>query len=473
MVVQVPSSVQRSLVCDPGVLAAYARDASSYRGAPEGLLRPESAEACAALLGEAVAAGIAVTPTALRSSTTGAGVAAHGYALSTERLQGIVDVDVSRRRATVAAGTVLRAFKDELEGMGLFYPPDPTSERECSVGGTVACDASGARTYRYGATRRWVRGVEVALPDGSLRWFRRREADKDAAGYAALRDPVALFCGSEGTLGVVTKVEVDLLPNPPAWSAGLGFFRTLAAALRFVAAARRADRAGTGVRPRCLELLDGPCLRIMAAQGSGVVIPEAAQAAIFFEEEHDPEALDSMLERWLVLLSEEPDALVDDTFVATDPARKEWLRRLRHAVPATLNEEGVRAEAQGGKKIGTDWAVPPDLLPAFVERCAGWIADAQLERVVIFGHVGNGHPHYNLIPKDHDEARRAMGVVDRMCAEACALGGTVTAEHGIGKLKVRHVHQRFSHWELAAMRAVKASFDPKGLLAPGNLFPAG
>lgn len=471
MVVHTSPSVQPRPITDPAILAAYRRDASSYRGNPEALLRPDSAEELAAALHAAVSAGQYVTPTALRSSTTGAGVAAHGLALSTERLVGPPTLDHERRRAIVPAGTVLRQFKDEVEAAGFFYPPDPTSERECSVGGTVACDASGARTYRYGSTHRWVRGLEVALPDGSLQWFRRREVDKDAAGYAAVRDPIQWFCGSEGTLGVITKVEVDLLPRPADWLGGLCVFDTLAAALRFVAAARAEDRAGTGVRPRCLELLDEGCLRIMAEHDGAASFPADAGAALYFEEEFDADSLDAVLERWIALAASVSGARVDDTVVATDPGRKEWLRRLRHAVPATLNEEGVRAEAQGGKKIGTDWAVPFDRIESFMGRCDAWIAEARIGRAVRFGHIGNGHPHYNLIPQDADECRRAMAVVDRMCEEACALGGTVTAEHGIGKLKVRHVQQRFSPLDLQVMRAMKAVLDPTGRLAPGNLFP--
>ncbi len=471
MVVEPGSLVQSRIVTDPDLLEAYRHDASSIVGAPDGLARPESAAEVAEILKEAADLGIFVTPCGLRTATTGSGLAPFGWALSTEKLVGACEIDTTRRTAVVHAGTVLRHFKDEVEAQGLFYPPDPTSEWECAVGGTVACDASGARTYRYGPTSRWVRGVEVALTDGSVQWFRRRSVDKDAAGYAGLRDLVSVFCGSEGTLGVVTRVEVALLVLPEAYTAGLAFFLTVEAALAFVLAARVQDRAGTGVHPRCLELLDRGCLEIMAARGGGVGIPKNAGAAIVWEEEHRGDAEEACLQRWWELLESIPGALPDDTFVATDRARREELRTLRHAVPATLNEEGHKLRPQGGKKISTDWAVPAEALPAFMAAADRWLEEAGIERVVRFGHVGNGHPHYNLIVHDPEEVRRATVVVDRMCEAACALGGTVTAEHGIGKVKLRHMHQRFSRWEIEAMRAVKRVFDSQGILAPGNLFP--
>lgn len=465
------TEVQSALVTDPAVLEGYRRDVSPILGHPDGLLRPTSGEEAARWLAEASRAGTPVTPCGLRSGTTGAAVAPSGWVLSCERLTGLHDVDEQARTAIVGAGTVLRDFKDAVEELGLFYPPDPTSERECSVGGTVACDASGARTYRYGPTHRWLRGVECALPDGTLRWFRRRAVDKDSAGYAATRDLVDVLCGSEGTLGFITRVEVQLLPKPPAFTAGLAFFTDIAAALAFVLAAREQDRCGKGVRPRCLELLDAACLQIMAAQDSGVVIPSGAGACVFFEEEHDGDDLPA-LERWWALLEKSPGALPDDTAVASDRAQQDELRMLRHAVPATLNEEGAARFAFGGRKVSTDWAVPAPLLPGFVQECDAWLAEAGIHRVARYGHVGNGHPHYNMVVQDAEELGRAQAVVALMCRRACELGGTICAEHGIGKVKLPYVRYRFDPIELDVMRAIKGVFDPNGIMAPGNIFPA-
>ncbi len=459
------------LVTDPEVLAGYCRDASPLIGSPEGLLRPDSAQEVAFWLREAVARGVPVTPCGLRSSTTGSGLASSGWALSCERLQSPLELDSERSIATVGAGVVLRDFKDELESHGWFYPPDPTSERECSMGGTVACDASGARSYRYGPTHRWLRGLEVALMDGSVRWFRRRLVEKDASGYACLRDLVDLFCGSEGTLGVITRVEVDLLPKPEAFLGALAFFDSVASALHFVGQARQEQRRGTSIQPRCLELLDATCLEIMRQQDSGVIIPNGAGAAIFFEEEHLAGEEDRVLAAWWSLLESFAGSYAADTVVATDRARKEELRSLRHAVPAHLNEEGARFMEHGGKKLSTDWAVPFEHLARFMVDADGWLEEAGIHRVARFGHVGNGHPHYNLMLKDGAEVERGERVVRRMCERACELGGTISAEHGVGKVKRAYARYRFSELELAAMQALKKLLDPAELLAPGNLFP--
>ena len=177
------------------------------------------------------------------------------------------------------------------------------------------------------------------------------------------------------------------------------------------------------------------------------------------------------MERWWSLLERSPGALADDTVVATDRIRQDELRMLRHAVPATLNEEGSSYMAAGGKKISTDWAVPPEQLPAFMKRADSWLREAGIERVARFGHVGNGHPHYNLLLKDAEEVQRAEVVVSRMCKEACALGGTITAEHGVGKVKRPYLKHRFGDLELASMHAIKKLLDPSLLLAPENLFP--
>lgn len=471
MVLETVNPVQSALVTDPGVLEAYRHDASPFTGNPEGLLRPADALEAAWWLAEAVRTGNYVTPCGLRSSTTGSGLAARGWAMSCERITPAVEIDPERRTAIVGAGTVLRDFKDEVEAQGLFYPPDPTSEKECTLGGTVACDASGARTYHYGPTHRWLRGVEVAMLDGSVRWFHRRAVDKDAAGYAGLRDLVSLFCGSEGTLGFLTRVEVELLAKPEAFLGAFAFFTDVSSALAFVGSARGEHRAGTGVRPRCLELMDETCIEIMRAQDSGVVIPSAARSVVFFEQEHRHGGEGPVLEHWWSLLERSPGALAEDTVVATDPARQEELRTLRHAVPASLNEEGTRYMEAGGKKMSTDWAVPFEHLAGFMARADGWLEEARIDRVARFGHVGNGHPHYNLLLPDAAAVERAEVVVSRMCEEACALGGTVTAEHGVGKVKKPYLRHRFSSLELGCMKAIKDLFDPAGLLAPGNLFP--
>ena len=448
------------------MLAGYRQDASPIEGDPEGLWRPREPAEVAPILARAQELGVPVTACGQRTSTTGSGLALRGWALSTELLTQL-ELRPRERVAVVGAGVILGALKDSAAEHGLFYPPDPTSERECSVGGTIACDASGARSFRYGPTHRWVRALQVALPDGSLRWLRRPATGKDAAGPAALRDPVRMFCGSEGTLGVVTAAELQLIERPAAVLAGLALFRDVRSALAFVGSARRPDSA---LRPRCLELLDAGCLEIMRTHAEGGSLPGGAGAGVFFEEEHEGDD-DDVMERWWERLSGASGCLAGDTVIATSPASHQRLRDLRHAVPAALNEEGHARQIHGGRKISTDWSVPFDALAPLMTRADAWLREAGLNRAVRYGHVGDGHPHYNIIAADTAEAARAHAVVDRMCREACAVGGTVTAEHGIGKVKLAYARYRFSALDLRLLRAIKAELDPRGVLAPGNLLP--
>ena len=201
-----------------------------------------------------------------------------------------------------------------------------------------------------------------------------------------------------------------------------------------------------------------------------MVASEAMCFGVPIRQEHPVGGDLAVMEAWWALLGDSPGARPDDTVIASDHNQQETLRLLRHAVPATLNEEGRRFQAVGGKKVSTDWAVPFEHLAGLMTDSDRWLDEAKIERVARYGHVGDGHPHYNLIVHDAEEAARAAVVVDRMCRRACELGGTVTAEHGVGKVKRRYAQYRFSPLQLTLMKAVKRALDPQGILAPGNIW---
>jgi FAD/FMN-containing dehydrogenase len=454
------------LTIDPDVRESYARDASGLHLVPTGVYRPTSEAEVVAALADARARGWPLTPAGLRSSTVGGPLAARGAVLSLERLDAVRDVDAARGLAVAGPGVVLAALKAAAQAAGAYYPPDPTSEEECTLGGTVATNASGARTLRWGPTRRWVRRLRVVLADGSVLDLRRRGAHrKSTAGYGPFQDPIDLFIGSEGTLGVVTEVEVALLPPPPPFFGAFAYFPDVAAALRFVAAAR----ASALLAPRCLELFDATALAIVRPQSRGVAVPAAATALVFFEADREGPGA-APLEAWQETLAA-AGALVAATVVAEDAARQRELRRLRHLVPTTLNEWGAAHAAAGGRKVSTDCAVPPERLPELFAAADRLTAAAGVDLVVRYGHVGDGHPHIYMRGRDTAEVERLSDVAAALCAEALRLGGTVAAEHGVGKVKQRFLALQYPPPVLAAMRAVKRGFDPDGLLAPGNIFP--
>lgn len=461
-------------VTDPEICGAYAADASGLSHLPDAVVRPQSEDEIRELLRACSAHGIAVTPQGLRSSTTGASVPARGIVLSLERMARVLSIDPARRVAVAEPGIVVAEFKARVREAGLFYPVDPTSEAECTLGGTVACNASGSRTYRYGPTRGYVRALRVVLADGSVREVRRISADKNSTGYPGLQNPVDIWIGSEGTLGVVTQVELDLLPRPPGFFGALAFFHDWRAAVAFVQAADAARReslaSGTpGLRPRCLELFDHGSLELVRPQAGGMHIPGAAGAAVFFEEEVSPVESIGAMERWYAAI-ETAEGLADDTIVAQSEAEQAELKRLRHALPAGMNERGARVGPQGGRKVSTDFAVPLGRLPQMMEEAYAIVQEVFGGFHVAYGHAGNGHPHFNLLAEDPAALSKAREAARRMAERALDLGGTLAAEHGIGKVKSALFRRLYPAWLIDASLGIKRALDPQGILSPGNIF---
>jgi glycolate oxidase len=448
---------------DADVRRAYASDASGLVLVPDGVARPASAEELSALLAECESEGTPVTAAGGQTSTTAASITDRGVLLSLRAMQRIIDVDPVRRVARAEPGVLVGDLKRACAAEGLLLAPDPTSEEECTVGGAVACNASGARSLRYGATRPHVHALTVALADGSLTHLRRSELEKNTVGYELAHDPVDWFIGSEGTLGVVVEVELSLLPLPEQ-VVGLALpFATEPAALRFVVAARERG----GVHPRCLEFFDRLALAIVREAG-GSRDWAAGAAALVYVEESPPQGLAPALDEWL-MLAESHGALIDDAKVYEGETALREARRVRHAVPAHMNERGDARRSFGGRKVSTDWAVPYRRLADAIVRARAHADEAGIDQAVTYGHAGNGHPHQNFIARDADELGRIERVVEATLREVLALGGTVAAEHGIGKLKRKWLPLQMTPLQLRGMHAIKRELDPKGILAPGNV----
>lgn len=451
---------------DPDIRVAFAHDASGLELIPESVARPASVEEVAELLREATADRTYVTPAGLQSSTTGASITDRGVLLSLRNLSHIGDVNTDERTIRVGAGAVVADVRRAAEAAGLLFTPDPTSEEESTVGGAIACNASGARSLRYGATGPHVRALTVLLASGELLELRRPQLEKNTVGYPIAHDPVQWFVGSEGTLGVVVEAEFALHPLPHQVLGLIVPFEREADALAFVVSARRS----TAVHPRCLEYFDQGAMDIArAAEGSSGWATDAT-AMVYVEETGANEAGDDELplDAWLAL-AESHHALAEDIRVYDSPASQYEARRMRHAVPATMNERGAARRPFGGRKVSTDWAVPYPRLAEALGIARRFADDAGIPRGIAYGHAGNGHPHQNFIAADADELQRIEQVVYATLREVIAMGGTVAAEHGIGKLKRRWLPLQASDAQQRVMRALKHEFDPYGLLAPGNV----
>jgi FAD/FMN-containing dehydrogenase len=454
---------------DEAVRRSYARDASGLELVPEGVARPADAAEVAELMRETAATRTAVTPAGSQTSTTGASIAERGVLLSLAAMDRVIDVDEAARTARVQPGVRLGELKRLLEPLGLLFPPDPTSEEDATVGGAVACNASGARSLRWGATRPHVRALTVVTAAGETLDLRRPALEKNTVGYAPVHDPVDWFVGSEGTLGVVVEAELALA-TLPARVLGLALpFASEVDALAFVAAARDELARGGVLRPQCLEFFDERAAAIARDAGGDQRWAADASAVVYLEQDFaDGDDEDAALDGWLALASAHRASVADAQAYDGAAALRE-ARRIRHAVPATMNERGAACRPRGGRKVSTDWAVPYRRLGAILVR-AREIADAHgIEQAVTYGHAGNGHPHQNFIARDADELHRVEGVVEETIGEVLAAGGTVAAEHGLGKIKKRWLALQLSPVQVAAMRALKATLDPDGRMAPGNV----
>ncbi|MDP2305148.1 MAG: FAD-binding oxidoreductase [Pseudomonadota bacterium] len=446
-------------ITDPGILDGYLTDASNLHGRASGLYRPRTPEEVAEVLAACQRTGTPVTVVARRTSTTGAPVPDGGVILSTEHLDRVHALD------DVDAGVLLGEYQAGVERQGWMFTPDPTSRNECTVGGAIACNASGARTFKYGPTRPWVEAVQLVTPTGEIRWIDRttplpwplpawdEPKVKTAAGYYPATNLLDLIIGAEGTLGVVTRARLKLLPLPAAVLTVFTYFPDRASMLAFVVTART-------MGPRCIEYFDRHSLDLIRGRVPAVPV---ADSAILLEIEHDGEP---PLDAWFEALAAH-GALLDDTIVADDDAGRAKLHAVRHALPATVNEIIAR---NGVQKVGTDFAVPA---AALAEMMAAYDQPAQGSgaiATVCFGHIGDSHLHLNFLPNDAVELAEARRRYLALAQKAVALGGTVSAEHGIGRLKKAHLALMAPPAVIDGWRAYKRAADPNWILGRGVMF---
>jgi FAD/FMN-containing dehydrogenase len=387
---------------------------------------------------------------------TGGGVPQGGWAISLEKFRRL---EIFPGRAIAGAGISLEAVQALASRTGQFYAPDPT-ERTASIGGTIATNASGSRSFRYGSTRRHLLALRVALMDGRVLDIHRGDkidfavpalplpdTTKNTAGYqlAPGMDWIDLFTGSEGTLGIVVEAELQLLPAPAAVLAGIVFLAGDDAALDVV----DAWRSIPGLR--MIEYFDANSLDFLRPHYSE--IPAHPGAALLIEQENGD------VDFW-------GDHANEDSWFAESVPDRERFRRFRHALPELVNDSMRR---RGFMKLGSDYAIP---LARNREMLAFYHAHLLQQALdyVIFGHIGDAHVHVNILPKSQAEFEAGQRLMLDFARYAVELGGTVSAEHGLGKRKAHLLELQYTPAQIQAMRAVKKRLDPQWLLNRGNLF---
>lgn len=486
--------------------ARYLHDESSLKaGIPRRILFPSTLAELSSALSGLAARREPVTISGGRTGIVGGAVAAGGEnLLSLEKLVFPPRLAFQERfgawTVKAAPGMTLDALREELEkapGSPLF-PVDPT-EGAASLGGMVATNASGARTLLYGPTRAWVAGLTLVLADGKILELSRGETrarngeimvqgkrihlpsvripeTKHAVGYHARPDidVIDLFIGGEGTLAVVAGVELLLTDSPKAVCAVAAFLRSGGRVDELVWSLKH-DEA---VVPRALEYMDSHSIRILSVLRREVgprtglpALPEDADGLLYVE---CAVANDRDAERRLLRISEVLAAHgtpAERTWAATSARELEEIRRMRHALPERINALVLqrRDEVPGLTKLASDCAVPDGALERMMTEYRSVLDEAGLEHAV-FGHIGNAHLHVNILPRDTAELARGKEAVAILARTAVALGGSVSGEHGIGKLKKELLSLQYTPQELQGLQSLKAQLDPAGLLNPGVLW---
>jgi D-lactate dehydrogenase (cytochrome) len=508
----------------------YLRDESRKAGQAETISFPMDEHEVRHVMATIHGGGCAVTTQGARTGITGGAVPADGHILNMSRMNRVTglryDEKEDRFFVVVQPGLILSELRAQLQAGGFdtsgwsqsslaalesfrkagrfFFPPDPT-ETSATLGGMVSCNASGACTFHYGPTRDYVEALRVVLGDGSVLALRRgkervsgrtfsvRTADgarmiegripsyvmpgvKNAAGYFAGDDMdlLDLFVGSEGTLGVFTEIELRLVRLPDCRWGIMVFFPAEDAAVRFVKAVRVEP---PGRRLAAVEFFDAAALDLLRRQKSAnpafaeiPAMPPVFHTAIYVEYHGGEDGVTEAVER-MSELAVAAGGTEEATWVAMTENELERFKYFRHAVPEAVNLtiDERRKKEPGLTKLGTDMAVPDRELDSVLEMYRAGLAAEGLE-AVIFGHIGNNHVHVNILPRTLQEYNAGKDLYLRWARQVVALGGTVSAEHGIGKFKVAMLREMFGDQGIHEMREVKRLFDPEGKLNRGNLF---
>lgn len=484
---------------DPDIIQGYFEDTSNLQGGrADAVVIPETVAELSRYVEESNRKGIPMTVAGGGTGTTGSRIPFGGTVISLEKFTRLGTPPADRMSITAEAAVPVDDLKTAAESAGLFYTCHPT-ERSATLGGTVATNASGQRSFKYGPTRRYVRAIEMVMPTGEAMTVRRGERFltqrdpsfalpggrtvtvplpsyrmpevKHAAGYYAKdgMDLIDLFIGQEGTLSIITGVEMGLVRRPEKIFSAFVFFDRADDAWAFAIEARELSRRvraqdEAALDALSIEYLDANALALLAVKYPRV--PQAAQAAIFFEQETTVAAEEAVLDRWLALI-EKHRASPDASWVAMTEDDAERFNIFRHTIPESVNEIVRR---NGFRKLSTDIAVPDGKLLEMMQCYTRTLRECGMHHVV-FGHIGESHIHANILPRSAEEAARGKEIVTGFVRKGVALGGTVSAEHGIGKIKREFLEIMYGTEGIRDMARIKKAIDPHWLLGLDTLFP--
>jgi D-lactate dehydrogenase (cytochrome) len=482
----------------PDEIQNYLSDASNLKGYCDAVYFPQNESDVIEVMKEANEKKTKVTISGNGTGLTGARVPQGGIVISTDKMNRIIEINEDKKTAIVEPGVILADFQNLVNQKKLMYPPDPT-ERNCFIGGTVATNASGEKTFKYGPTRNFVTGLNVISANGELLKLSRGEvyadnyflklktlsnheynlqlpeytmpATKNVSGYFSKpnMDAIDLFIGSEGTLGVITKIKLKLVDLPEKILSCVIFFNIEKNALAFIKKAReisyqtRREKSDNKLDALALEYFDKNTLSFLLKDYPN--IPQNSEAAIWFEQEANSENEEKLMDEWMGLISEFGGHEESAWFAFSESDNKK-IQEFRHAISSKINEY---ISNNNLKKLGTDVAVPDDKFRDLYYYSKGEV-EKEMFNYVIYGHFGDSHMHLNMLPKGEQEYEKGKEIYKKICMKAIELQGTISAEHGIGKLKTEYLVLMYGEENIKKMLEVKKVLDPNLILGIGNIF---
>lgn len=476
----------------------YTYDSSNLKGNADIVYIPESLDELKQAIKLNYDNNILINFSGSGTGITGSRVPNGGAVISTEKLKSIIEFNDDY--AVIEPGISLLELNEFLEEKGKFLPPNPT-EINASIGGNIATNASGARSFKYGAIRNWIEGLEIILSNGDTIYLERGQiisvdgiidfaSDqgnkykintfdigmpkvKNASGYYLARniDLLDLFIGSEGTLGAYGKIKVKVIDKPTNILGAVIYFDDSKKLLQFVELVRASSLLNNQldfennqeISARLIEYFDSNSLDLLRPKYTQ--IPQNAIGAVWIEQEYAQQYEEHILQKWYSLISEYTN-LSDDTWIALNDKEHENLREFRHELPLQVYENLTN---NSQKKVGLDTAVPDESFHELFNFYLDNFSKLNLQNV-IFGHIGNSHLHANIFCKNDEEYLKALEIYDKVIDLSLKLGGTVSAEHGIGKLKKKYLIKMYGQEIIDKMKQIKKTLDPKSLLNIGTMF---
>lgn len=444
---------EENTLTDPVELACYAYDSTHYTHHPDAVLLPVNTQQVSAVLALANRERIPVVARGAGTSLSGGATPLYGgIVLNMVRFNRIVEIDADSLTATVEPGVITTDLYRAVEKYGLFYPPDPSSQTVSTIGGNVAECAGGPRGVKYGNTKDYVLGLEVVLADGRI-LHTGGKTRVPARGY----NLTSLFVGSEGTLGVITKITVRLLPLPQAKQTASAVFYSFDAAAEAVSAIIAAK-----IVPTTLELVDNFTLRRVQAYRP-INLPLDAEGVLLIEVDGYPDEVTQQIEQVAEIARK---CGASDVRVARTPEENDEIWVARRSAYAALAIARPTA-------IVEDATVPRNRVPALMRKMHELARKHDVE-VTVVGHAGDGNTHPVVLCdwRDKEEMRRADRFAEELFRAAIEMGGTLSGEHGIGIVKRDFMELQHGPEGIAAMRLVKRILDPNNILNPGKVLPA-